>query len=135
MLKTITPEEAARLLREDGAMLVDVREPDEHARERIPGARNLPISRLEEAELALQAGKTVLFHCRSGARTRGNAERLAAKAGPGCEADRAGLRQRQVLHAEARARRSWTGGFSPSMKISTKPSPTSYPATTGGPPP
>lgn len=81
MLTTITPEDAARLLREEGATLVDVREPDEHARERIPGARNLPLSRLEEAELAVQGGRPVLFHCRSGARTEGNAARLAAKCG------------------------------------------------------
>lgn len=84
MLKTITPHQAAALLRE-GATLVDVREPDEHARERIPGARNLPLSRLEEAELAVREGKPVLFHCRTGARTAGNAGRLAAKAGL-CEA-------------------------------------------------
>jgi rhodanese-related sulfurtransferase len=81
MLKTITPEDAARLLREDGATLVDVREPDEHARERIPGARNLPLSRLEEAEFALHQGRPVLFHCRSGARTEAHAGRLAARAG------------------------------------------------------
>jgi rhodanese-related sulfurtransferase len=81
MLKTITPEEAARLLREEGATLLDVREPDEHARERIPGARNLPLSRLEEVEVALHGGRPVLFHCRSGARTEGHAARLAAKAG------------------------------------------------------
>ncbi|GGG34113.1 membrane protein [Caldovatus sediminis] len=86
MLKTISPAEAARLLREEGATLVDVREPDEHARQRIPGARNLPLSQLEEAELAVHQGRPVLFHCRSGARTEGNAERLAAKAGPGCQA-------------------------------------------------
>lgn len=85
MLHTITPEDAARLLREGGATLVDVREADEHARERIPGARNLPLSRLEDAELAVQQGKPVLFHCRSGARTLGHADRLAAKAGP-CQA-------------------------------------------------
>jgi rhodanese-related sulfurtransferase len=85
VLNTITPDEAARLLREGGATLVDVREADEHARERIPGARNLPLSRLEEAELAVHQGKPVLFHCRSGARTAGNADRLAAKAGL-CEA-------------------------------------------------
>jgi rhodanese-related sulfurtransferase len=85
MLNTITPDEAARLLREGGATLVDVREADEHARERIPGARNLPLSLLEEAELAVHQGKPVLFHCRSGARTAGNADRLAAKAGL-CEA-------------------------------------------------
>lgn len=84
MLQTITPDQAARMLRE-GAALVDVREPDEHARERIPGARNLPLSRLAEAELAVPAGRPVLFHCRSGARTAGQAAQLAAKAG-GCEA-------------------------------------------------
>lgn len=81
MLKTITPQEAATLLREGGATLVDVREPDEHARERIPGARNLPLSKLEEAELAVQEGRPVLFHCRSGARTGSHGTRLAAKAG------------------------------------------------------
>ena len=80
MLKTITPAEAARLLR-NGATLVDIREPDEHARERIPGARNLPVSRLEEADLAAQEDRLVLFHCRSGARTAGHAPILAAKAG------------------------------------------------------
>lgn len=84
MLKTVTPEEAARMLHE-GATLVDVREPDEHARARIPGARNLPLSRLEEAEFAVHEGKPVLFHCRSGARTEGHAGRLAARAGT-CEA-------------------------------------------------
>lgn len=84
MLKTITPDQAAQMLRE-GAQLVDVREPDEHARERIPGARNLPLSRLAAAELAVPAGRPVLFHCRSGARTAGQAGQLAAKAG-GCEA-------------------------------------------------
>ncbi len=79
-MKTITPDAAAALLR-DGATLIDVREPDEHARERIPGARNLPLSRLEETALAVQQGKPVLFHCRSGARTADNADRLSAKAG------------------------------------------------------
>ena len=83
-MKTITPQDAVALLR-DGATLVDVREPDEHARERIPGARSLPLSRMQEEELAVHDGKPVLFHCRSGARTAGNADRLSAKAGL-CEA-------------------------------------------------
>jgi rhodanese-related sulfurtransferase len=81
MLQAITPDAAARLLRDGSATLVDVREPDEHARERIPGARNLPLSRLEEIEQVVPPGRPVLFHCRSGARTRDNAARLAAKAG------------------------------------------------------
>ncbi len=80
MLKTISAQEASRLLHE-GATLVDVREPDEHARERIPGAHSLPLSQLREVELNVAQGQPVLFHCRSGARTAGNAARLAEKAG------------------------------------------------------
>ena len=85
MLTSISPEVAARLLREEGATLVDVREPDEHARMRIPGAHSLPLSKLADADLALHEGRPVVFHCRSGARTQGHAARLAASAGD-CEA-------------------------------------------------
>jgi rhodanese-related sulfurtransferase len=84
-LKTVTPEQAKRLLG-DGAILVDIREADERARERIPGARHLPLSRLDEAEFALHEGKSVIFHCRSGARTLANASRLADQVGAGCDA-------------------------------------------------
>jgi rhodanese-related sulfurtransferase len=84
--RTITPAEAARLIREQGALLVDIREPDEHARVRIPGAVNLPLSRLHEAELAVQEGRPVLFHCRSGARTAASAAALAGKTGETCRA-------------------------------------------------
>jgi rhodanese-related sulfurtransferase len=83
-LPTIPPAEAKRLL-DMGAVLVDIREADEHAREKIPGARHLPLSRLDETDFALPPGKPVLFHCRSGARTLANAGRLAAKAGT-CDA-------------------------------------------------
>lgn len=84
-LPTISPTEARRLISE-GATLVDIREADEHAREKIPGAHHLPLSKLDEAELALHEGKPVIFHCRSGARTQGQAPRLAAKAGDACQA-------------------------------------------------
>ena len=83
-LPTISPEQAKRLL-DEGALLVDIREPDEHAREKIAGASPLPLSKLDEADLAVHAGKPVLFHCRSGARTLANASRLAAKADEACE--------------------------------------------------
>lgn len=84
-LPTISAAEAKKLV-DQGAILVDVREPDEHARERIPGARLLPMSRLDEADLAVHQGRPVLFHCRSGARTLSNAPRLAGKVGEGCAA-------------------------------------------------
>jgi len=84
-LPTVTPAQAKGLI-EKGAILIDIREADERARERIPGARHVPLSRLGAADLAVPAGKPVLFHCRSGARTLGNAARLAAQLGGGCDA-------------------------------------------------
>ncbi len=84
-LPTVTPEKARHLLNQ-GAILVDIREADERARERIAGARHLPLSKLDEADLALHNGKPVIFHCRSGARTLANSAWLAARAGESCEA-------------------------------------------------
>ena len=84
-LPTITPARAAEMLRSGEALLVDIREADERARAHIPGSAHLPLSRLAEAELAVQAGKPVIFHCASGARTAQNAPRLGERAG-GCEA-------------------------------------------------
>jgi rhodanese-related sulfurtransferase len=84
-LQTITPQEARRLVA-DGAVLVDVREADERARARIPGSHHLPLSRLDEADVAAHRGQTVIFHCRSGARTQTQSARLAAKIDDACEA-------------------------------------------------
>lgn len=84
-LRSLSPEAARRLI-DDGAILLDIREADEFARERIPGARNLALSRLETAAPGANGAKSIVFHCRSGARTQANAARLAAHAGPACEA-------------------------------------------------
>ncbi|CAN5901611.1 rhodanese family protein [soil metagenome] len=65
----------ARKLIDQGAVLVDIREPDERAREHVPGALHNPLSRL--AAVAAPSDKAVIFHCRSGARTAANAHRLA----------------------------------------------------------
>jgi len=78
-LKTISPQDAADLVHH-GAVLIDVRDADEHAREHIPGARHHALSRID-VETPVRAGDDILvFHCRSGARTSGNAGRLAAAA-------------------------------------------------------
>lgn len=79
-LPTVTPARAAEMLRSGEAMLVDIREADERARAHIPGSAHLPLSRLEEAELAVQQGQQVIFHCASGRRTKENAARLQARA-------------------------------------------------------
>ena len=80
-LPTIDVTRARRLL-DQGAVLVDIREADERAREHVPGARHNPLSRLAAVDTG--GAKAMIFHCRSGARTAANAQRLAAVAD--CEA-------------------------------------------------
>jgi rhodanese-related sulfurtransferase len=82
-MKTVTPERAVELV-QSGAVLIDIREAAEHAGENIPGARHHALSQVD-AQHPVRAGDTVLiFHCKSGARTNMNAQRLAASAGQ-CE--------------------------------------------------
>ena len=73
----ISPK-AAMQLSAVGALLVDVRDPSEHARERIPGAHNVPLASLSELP---RSAAGYVFHCRSGARTAAHANALAAAAG------------------------------------------------------
>lgn len=72
MPTTISPAEAQRRIAA-GAVLIDIRDPDEYARAHIPCARNVPMSRLDRIDGAPE----VIFHCRSGMRTGANAETLA----------------------------------------------------------
>jgi rhodanese-related sulfurtransferase len=83
-LKPISPERAAELVR-GGAILVDIRERDEHARERIDGARHCALSMLEREHPAQPGDTVVIFHCRSGARTAQNAAQLASRVPAGVE--------------------------------------------------
>ena len=69
---------AAREAIQAGARLIDIRGGDEHARERIPGAINVPLDRLSDLSAD---GRSIVFHCKSGMRTAANAARLAAAAG------------------------------------------------------
>jgi rhodanese-related sulfurtransferase len=72
-LPTISPAEAKRLL-DQGATLIDIRGRDEHARERIQGARNLPVESLTTLD---GDNRIAIFHCRSGQRTAKHAAKLA----------------------------------------------------------
>ena len=60
----------ARALVEAGAVLLDVRSPEEFAAGHIPGATNLPVQQLSErtAELGPKQRPLVVY-CRSGARS------------------------------------------------------------------
>lgn len=61
-----------RRLDEGTAILIDVREPHEHARENIPEARLVPLSRFDAHDFAgdCRRAEAVIFHCQSGARTQ-----------------------------------------------------------------
>ena len=73
----IDPKQA-RAAMKAGARLIDIRAADEHARDRIPGASNIPLDRLGDFA---SDGLPVIFHCRSGMRTEAHAADLARAAG------------------------------------------------------
>lgn len=76
-LTKLKPNIAADRLKAGSAILIDIREPDEYAREHIPGAISLPVSALHAADLTLEADQHAIFHCKSGRRTDTHCIRLA----------------------------------------------------------
>ncbi len=78
-LKAIDAQTLKRRLNDGSAVLIDVREAGEYAREHIDGARLAPLSRFAVEDFSADRNKTAVFYCRSGARTRFNAELLASK--------------------------------------------------------
>lgn len=67
-LKEASPTEAQKLI-EQGALLVDVREENEHAEVHAQGATLLPLSELETRYRELPTGRPLVMICRSGARS------------------------------------------------------------------
>ena len=61
------------------AVLIDIRETDEHAREHILGARLAPLSAIDSHDFDADHAKAAVFHCKSGMRTQANAARLLAR--------------------------------------------------------
>jgi rhodanese-related sulfurtransferase len=68
-VRDLTPAEVARGLQEGRILLVDVREPNETAVERYPGAVILPLSSFDPAQIPDPKGREVVFACRSGKRS------------------------------------------------------------------
>ena len=68
-VRDLTAEEVARGLAEGRMLLVDVREPNETAVERYPGAVEVPLSRFDAAGIPDPEGREVVFACRSGNRS------------------------------------------------------------------
>lgn len=79
VLPKIDAQDAKRRLDGGGAILIDIRETDEYAREHIIGARLAPLSAIDRHDFDRDHAKAAIFHCRSGNRTEVNATRLIAK--------------------------------------------------------
>ena len=67
--QTTTYEQVVDGLAKQSIVLVDIREPDEFVSGHVPGAINLPLSKLTPAALPKPEGKTVVIMCRSGNRS------------------------------------------------------------------
>jgi rhodanese-related sulfurtransferase len=80
MIPAVNAIEAKARLASGTAILVDVREAAEHARERIPGAVSIPLSCFDAEVLRSTFGTrgapAVIFHCQGGQRTARSAQQL-----------------------------------------------------------
>ena len=55
----------------DGAVLLDVRTPDEYRQGHIPGSKNVPLQSIDKVTVMINNKATPIFvHCLSGARSR-----------------------------------------------------------------
>lgn len=76
--RSITAAEAQQALAQ-GAVLLDVREPDEWRAGHAHGARHIPLGQLPQRARELPLGRPVITVCRSGARSARAAEQLAGQ--------------------------------------------------------
>jgi rhodanese-related sulfurtransferase len=90
----LSDDEAQRLYRE-GALLIDVRGPEEFAADTIDGAINIPVDGIEHSAGELREKGPLLLYCRSGMRSQIAAEKLR----------QAGLEQAHDLGAVARLKK------------------------------
>lgn len=82
-VREISAAELKAALDRGEVTLIDVREPSEHAGERIAGAHLMPLGAFDPARARdLAAGKTLVLHCKSSGRS-GKAARALLNAGAG----------------------------------------------------
>src|SRR5262249_40358457 len=79
-IRNLTPEDVARGIDAGEILLVDVREANETAIERIPRSLRAPLSTCDPPELPDSGGRAIVFSCGSGVRSLKAAE-IAQAAG------------------------------------------------------
>ena len=77
-VRDLTPQEVAAGLETGSILLIDVREPQETAMERIPGSVLLPLSRFDPNDIPDPRGRAVVFTCAAGIRSLRAAEAALA---------------------------------------------------------
>lgn len=65
---TLTTLQATRLINDENAVIVDVRDPAEFAAGHLPNARNLPVADVDKRAAELPANKPLIVVCGSGTR-------------------------------------------------------------------
>jgi rhodanese-related sulfurtransferase len=78
-IKTVDAATLKHWMQTGEAVVVDVREPAEHAAEKIEGATLLPLSKVNKNVLPPAQGKKLVIHCRSGKRSTNACEKLLAE--------------------------------------------------------
>lgn len=79
--RDLSPETVFDALKAGSILLVDVREPNEFAFERIHGALLHPLSTFEPRAIPTDSGRKVVFQCGSGKRSRAALEAFIAATG------------------------------------------------------
>lgn len=78
-IKNVDANTLKTWLKNNEAMLVDVREPAEHNAGVIPGAVLLPLAQVSIRAMPDFTGKKLVMQCRSGKRSQAAAEKLLAE--------------------------------------------------------
>jgi len=79
-LNTIDVKTLQTRLADGTAVLIDIRDQNEYAREHIVGSRLVPADTLDAHEFDADSGKLLVFCCQSGMRTVANAARILNRA-------------------------------------------------------
>lgn len=65
----VTPQHVASALADEGAQIIDVREPHELETARIPGVRHIELVQLTSQAESIERDRPVIFFCHTGVRS------------------------------------------------------------------
>ena len=78
-MKTVNAATLKEWLANNEAVLIDVREPGEHASQNIPGAKLIPLGKISKTDAARFSGKKIVLHCQAGKRAGMACEKLLSE--------------------------------------------------------